>query len=144
MATTNRTTELSPPDELGPLLEYLKDERAFDFTGYKRPTLNRRIRKRMHSLGIETVASYHRYLEAHPEAFYPLFNAVLINVTAFFRDPETWEFLSTQVLPELLGRKGPGDPVRVWSAGCASGEEAYSIAMALTELIGAEDFVNRV
>jgi two-component system CheB/CheR fusion protein len=73
-----------------------------------------------------------------------LFNTILINVTAFFRDPESWEHLRTEVLERLVAGKAPGTPIRVWSAGCASGEEAYTLAMLLCEILGVEAFRDRV
>jgi two-component system CheB/CheR fusion protein len=126
------------------LLELLRDQRGFDFTGYKRPSLMRRVTRRMQTLGIETFESYHDHLELHPDEFAQLFNSILINVTSFFRDPPAWEFLRTGVLARLLGAKGASDPVRIWSAGCASGEEAYTLAMAFAEAIGADAFRERV
>ena len=125
------------------LLEYLQQVRGFDFTGYKRSTLKRRVQKRMHSCGIENFGDYLDYLEVHPEEFAPLFNTILINVTAFFRDPDAWQQLQTQILPNLLKEK-KGEPIRVWSTGCASGEEAYTAAMILAEALGIEQFRERV
>ena len=126
------------------LLEYLQQVRGFDFTGYKRSTLKRRVQKRMHSCGIENFGDYLDYLEVHPEEFAPLFNTILINVTAFFRDPDAWQQLQTQILPNLLKEKNKGEPIRVWSTGCASGEEAYTAAMILAEALGIEQFRERV
>jgi two-component system CheB/CheR fusion protein len=125
------------------LLEYLKAARGFDFTGYKRASLARRIDKRMKDIGVEGHAAYVDYLEVHPEEFAELFNTILINVTSFFRDEPTWEVLTTRILPELIEKKGDA-PIRVWSAGCATGQEAYSLAMAFAELLGAEAFRERV
>ena len=82
-----------PDPHLEALLVYLREQRGFDFTGYKRPSLVRRIRRRMADVGIASVAEYQDYLEVHPEEFTPLFNTVLINVTSFFRDREAWDFL---------------------------------------------------
>src|SRR5574341_946200 len=110
--------------ELEALLEYLKNSRGFDFTGYKRSSLQRRIGKRMQSLRLERYSDYLDYLEVHPEEFAQLFNTILINVTAFFRDSPAWEYLAAEVVPVIVGQKRPQDPIRVWSAGCASGEEA--------------------
>src|SRR5262249_35804578 len=73
-----------------------------------------------------------------------LFNHILINVTAFFRDEQIWQFVADGVLPELIGAKGPDQPIRAWDAGCASGEEAYTIAILLAEALGWEDFQRRV
>ena len=126
------------------LLRHLRDTRGFDFTGYKRSSLSRRVRRRMEQVGITDHAEYLDHLELHGDEFTALFNTILINVTGFFRDPEAWEQLRGEVLPELLAAKGPADPIRVWSAGCASGEEAYTLAMVLAELLGDEAFRARV
>jgi two-component system CheB/CheR fusion protein len=137
----DRPTE-SP--ELEHLLEYLKQTRGFEFTAYKRATLARRIAKRMGSVGAGTYDDYVDYLEVHPDEFAQLFNAVLINVTAFFRDTQTFEYLRTDVLPEVMKARAPDDQIRVWSAGCASGEECYSIAVLLAEAIGPDQYRDRV
>ncbi|MBH8574035.1 PAS domain S-box protein [Nostocaceae cyanobacterium CENA369] len=126
------------------LLIYLRQSRGFDFTGYKRSTLMRRVRKRMQSLNLENFGNYLDYLEVYPEEFYFLFNTILINVTAFLRDAFAWEYLAEQVLPNIIRRKNSSDQIRIWSAGCASGEEAYTLAMLMTELLGAEEFRQRV
>src|SRR4051794_9640370 len=126
------------------LLEFLKRSRGFDFTGYKRTSLERRLRRRMDSVGCQTFGDYLDYLEVHPDEYGQLFDTLLINVTEFFRDPPAWEHLREEVLPGLLAGKPPEEPVRVWSAGCASGQEAYSAAMVLVELLGLESFLERV
>ena len=131
-------------EHLEQLLEFLKRNRGFDFTGYKRPSLARRLAKRTQALGLDGHASYLDYLEVHPEEFARLFDTVLINVTAFFRDPASWEYLSAEIVPRILASKAPGDPIRIWSAGTASGEEAYSLAMVLAEALGLEQFRLRV
>jgi two-component system, chemotaxis family, CheB/CheR fusion protein len=125
------------------LLEFLKGSRGFDFTGYKRSTLLRRVSKRMQGVGIEGYDAYRAYLEAHPAEFDALFNTILINVTAFFRDADAWKALRDEVIPALLERKGAEEPVRVWSAGCASGEETYTLVMLLAEALGMEGFRDR-
>jgi two-component system CheB/CheR fusion protein len=125
------------------LLDYLKRQRGFDFTGYKRSTLVRRVSKRMHVVGIDDYVAYQDYLEVHPDEFELLFNTILINVTAFFRDGAAWDHLAERILPVILDAKRPGDPVRVWSAGCASGEEAYTLAMLLAEAMGETAFRRR-
>jgi two-component system, chemotaxis family, CheB/CheR fusion protein len=137
-----RVDEPNPSFET--LLEHLRDTRGFDFTGYKRSSLSRRAERRMAQVGVSDYAEYLDYLELHGEEFTALFNTILINVTGFFRDPEAWEFLRGHVLPELLAGKGPNEPIRVWSAGCASGQEAYTLAMLLAELMGLDEFRNRV
>jgi two-component system CheB/CheR fusion protein len=130
--------------DLEGLLDYLKRNRGFDFTGYKRATLQRRIEKRMRDVGVESFAEYRDRLEAEPDEFTHLFDTILINVTHFFRDPEAWEHLRTDALPRILARKGPLDPIRVWSAGCATGQEAYTLAIVLAEALGVERFRERV
>src|SRR4051812_41203279 len=121
---------------LDALLEFIRASRGFDFSGYKPAGLERRINKRMHEMGVSGPADYIDYLQVHPEEFGLLFNAILINVTSFFRDPAAWEYLRKDTIPELLRSVDPGAPLRVWSAGCASGEEAYSIAMVLADALG--------
>jgi two-component system CheB/CheR fusion protein len=124
------------------LLIFLRERRGFDFTGYKRPSLMRRVGRRMAELGIESTADYQDFLEVHPEEFTPLFNTVLINVTSFFRDRPAWEFLRDRLLPQVLESAGP--TIRVWSAGCATGQEAYSLAIMLSEALGGDQFRQRV
>jgi len=126
------------------LLEYLKGSRGFDFTGYKRPSLIRRVSIRMKAVGVETFRDYLDFLQVDPGEFTALFDTLLINVTAFMRDPATWEFLSSDVLPGLVAARGPTDPIRVWSAGCASGEEAYTLAIVLAEILGIDEMRRRV
>src|ERR1051325_667279 len=126
------------------LLEFLQQQRGFDFTGYKRPSLSRRVARRMLDVGIDDFERYVEYLEVHPEEFGQLFNAILINVTSFFRDEPAWQFLRTEVVPQLLGTRGAHEQVRIWSAGCASGQEAYSLAMVFAEALGTDAFRERV
>jgi two-component system CheB/CheR fusion protein len=126
------------------LLEFLKRTRGVDFTGYKRTSLERRFRRRMETVGCDSYGDYLDYLEVTPEEYEQLFEMLLINVTEFFRDPPAWEHLRTGVLPELLAAKDDTDPVRVWSAGCASGQEAYTVAIVLAELLGVDAYRERV
>lgn len=131
---TSESADVDPAFER--LLSFLKESRAFDFTGYKRPSLMRRVRYRMRELGIDSYEEYQDRLQLQPVEFTSLFNTILINVTSFFRDAESWSYLEQEVLPDLLEARGEGAPIRVWSAGCASGEEAYSMAMLLHDAIG--------
>jgi two-component system CheB/CheR fusion protein len=130
--------------EFDELLLMLKEIRGFDFTGYKRSTLMRRIRRRMDARALTSLSEYRDYLELEPEEFTRLFDSLLINVTGFFRDPLAWQSLREEVLPELLSAKSARRPLRVWSAGCATGEEAYTLAVVLVETMGLEDFISRV
>src|SRR5829696_5670368 len=126
------------------LLDFVKRTRGFDFTGYKRSTIERRVAKRMGELGIASYDDYVDHLELHPEEFEALFNTILINVTAFFRDAPTWDHLADEVVPQLLASRPPDAAIRVWSAGCASGEEAYTVAMVFAKALGESAFLNRV
>jgi two-component system, chemotaxis family, CheB/CheR fusion protein len=138
----------APPEEadstLEDLLIFIRDARGFDFTGYKRSSLARRIRKRMHEAGSSDYVEYRDQLESNAEEFGHLFNTILINVTGFFRDSETWTFLQREVMPELLADIDPDREIRVWSAGCSSGEEAYSLAIAFSEALGIEESAKQV
>src|SRR3989475_136112 len=131
--------------EAGPefekLIEHLRDTRGFDFTGYKRASLLRRVSLRCSELGIDSFRAYLDYLQVHTEEFGALFNKILINVTEFFRDKETWDYLAEKVIPRIAAKTGE---IRVWSTGTSSGEEAYSAAMLLCEALGEESFVDRV
>ncbi len=126
------------------LLVYLRDSRGFDFTGYKRTSLMRRVRHRMAQIGCETFENYLDVLQAQPAEFAALFNTILINVTTFFRDIEAWDVIRDDVIPRILADRAPGESIRIWSAGCASGREAYTLAMLLAEALGQDDFRQRV
>jgi two-component system CheB/CheR fusion protein len=134
----------APDPSFEALLSYLKEERAFDFTGYKRSSLMRRVDRRMAQVGSDDYLDYLDYLQVHPDEFAALFNTILINVTGFFRDPDAWEYLRTECLPALLAARRPEVPLRIWSAGCASGEEAYTLAIVLAEILGPHQFDERV
>jgi len=134
----------APSRDLEALLEYLRVHRGLDFSGYKRSTLSRRIQKSMDVARAASIGEYIDHLEVHPDEFSQLFNNVLINVTSFFRDTAAWDRLSRDVVPAILASKGADDPIRVWSAGCASGEEAYTLAMVWAEALGPDQFRQRV
>jgi two-component system, chemotaxis family, CheB/CheR fusion protein len=126
------------------LLDFLYQTHGFDFTGYKRSTLTRRVRKRLDDLHVESFAAYLDFLQVHPEEFGVLFDTILINVTAFFRDAAAWDFLRETVIPRIVANNQDGDLIRVWCAGCASGEEAYTLAMVFAEAIGVDAFRRQV
>ncbi len=126
------TAEMS----LKELLEELAEKRGFDFRGYKRSSLERRFRRRMFQLSVSSYGSYGEYIRQHPDEINRLLTTILINVTEFFRDPPAWEILRHEILPKLLKGLKPGNAFRAWSAGCASGEEAYSIAILLADYFG--------
>ena len=126
------------------ILRYLEQTRGFDFTAYKRSTLMRRVVKRMQMINISAFDEYLDYLQVHQEEFAALFNTILINVTSFFRDAEVWDTIRDEIIPVLLDAHKDNGPVRVWSAGCASGQEPYSLAMLFAEAVGTASLRDRV
>jgi two-component system CheB/CheR fusion protein len=98
----------------------------------------------MQTVKLDKVSDYLDFLQVDGNEYQPLFNTILINVTEFFRDPEVWEFMREEMVPKILQACAGNAPIRVWSAGCASGEEAYSLAILLTEQMGAAEFKKRV
>jgi len=116
------------------LFTMLTDAFGVDFARYKPPTVERRLRRRMALHGFTRLDGYVAHVEAHPEELKALYGDLLIGVTAFFRDRQPFERLASDVLPKLLAQKPDGAALRVWVAGCATGEEAYSVAMVLSEL----------
>jgi two-component system, chemotaxis family, CheB/CheR fusion protein len=115
------------------ILALLRKGSGADFGAYRKTTLRRRVARRMLVNGIETLDAYARHLEGDPSEIQALYQDCLITVTSFFRDPEVFEALSEQVFPLLLKDRPSGAPLRVWVPGCATGEEAYSIAVCLVE-----------
>jgi two-component system CheB/CheR fusion protein len=138
------TPEVEGDNEFERLLGHLCRTRGVDFTAYKRPSLLRRLRRRMTVVSIPDVGRYIEYLETNPDEFHHLFNTILINVTAFFRDGAPWDVLRATLIPKLLEARGQDGPVRIWSAGCASGEETYTVAMLFAEALGPDAFGRRV
>jgi chemotaxis methyl-accepting protein methylase len=117
------------PEGLAALLAQVEREHGFRALSYKQRCLRRRVAVRMRATGSHTYAQYARALSADPREYERLLDALTINVTRFFRDPEAWAALDAHVVTRLVARSGA--PVRAWSAGCASGEEPYSIAALL-------------
>jgi two-component system CheB/CheR fusion protein len=117
------------------ILMLLRSGTGHDFSQYKKGTIVRRIERRMSQHDIEDTEVYARYLKEHPDEVRALFKELLISVTSFFRDPDAFATLQHEVLPQLFAGKPEGYAFRVWVAGCASGEEAYSIAMLLREFM---------
>lgn len=115
------------------ILEHLSEITGHDFSLYKTGTLYRRIERRLSIRGIGGIVDYADYLEQDRSEAKALFKDLFIGVTSFFRDPAAFEALRNDVLPELLKGRGPDDTVRMWVAGCSTGEEAYSLMMALQE-----------
>jgi len=143
-AQRDRNVEPETNPNFEKLLEFIKEARGFDFTGYKRTSLARRVHKRMNEVGVKDYLDYRDLLETNTDEFTSLFNTILINVTSFFRDIESWRYLEREVVPELLADLEPTDEIRVWSAGCSSGEEAYSLTIMFAEALGIDECLNRV
>ncbi len=133
-----RETSSAAEDILTTIFTLLDRHRGVDFSGYKPATLKRRILRRMALHGLQRWDDYSRYLHTHPSEIIALERDLLINVTSFFRDPVTFDTLKTTILP-LLARKSPGVAVRIWVAGCSTGEEAYSIGICLLEYLAERD-----
>jgi two-component system, chemotaxis family, CheB/CheR fusion protein len=131
-------------NDLEELLQFLRDSRGFDFTGYKRSSLARRIQKRMKDVSVSGYLDYRDLLETSADEFGHLFNTILINVTSFFRDTDAWSYLNSEVIPRFLAGVGPDEEIRVWSAGCSTGEEAYSLAISFAEVLGVDEATKRV
>ena len=129
--------EEEPAAHSGDLLQkiflLLRTQTRHDFSGYKPNTLRRRIERRMAIHRIETLADYVRYLQQTPPEVQILFRELLIGVTRFFRDPEAFEALAREVIPPLFESRQSGEAVRVWVPGCSTGEEAYTLAMLMSE-----------
>lgn len=121
------------PDFLQKIFIILRSQSGHDFSLYKNNTINRRIERRMVVHQIDKISDYVLYLQQNSHEVKMLFKELLIGVTSFFRDPQPFKFLETEVLTHLLENRPPDRPVRIWVPGCSTGEEAYSIAMTLRE-----------
>jgi two-component system CheB/CheR fusion protein len=138
--------ETAPPErpasasesDFDAVLSLLAIHHGFDARDYKKGTLRRRARRRLEALGYTNWGDYHHHVDQHPDELAALYNDVLIGVTQFFRDPEQWEYLEREILPRFIEvHREPQDAIRVWSAGCATGEEAYSLAIVCLEQLEA-------
>ena len=136
------TSNFNP--EFEALLDYIKQNCGCDLTGNKRSSLMRRFQRRMQQLKIENYVHYLQYLQKHPQECNSLIDTVLINYSGFFRDRDCWDYLANQIIPQIITRKQPHEKIRVWSAGCASGQEPYTLAMLLAEALGIEQYLQRV
>ena len=127
---------LSSQDRLSHIFLMLRNQCHVDFTYYKANTVKRRIERRMVLNKMQDLKAYAQFLSHHPEEVNALYADILIHVTGFFRDPESFEALKAEVFPKLMENRTPGNPIRVWVPGCSTGEEAYSIAISLLEFLG--------
>ena len=129
---------VAAPEDVGAILQSVRRATGREFRDYKPGSIQRRLRHRMTAIGVETLPLYLERLEAEPGEAEALIKTLQIGVTRFFREPRAWASLRT-ALRRALARRGPGAPIRIWSCGCATGEEAYSIALLLASLGVAED-----
>jgi two-component system CheB/CheR fusion protein len=125
-------------DELPSFLDRIREQTGLDFSAYKQATIVRRLQRRMAAVGVQTLPDYRRYVDRHRDEAGQLAASLLIKVTEFFRDPDLFEMLRDQVLPQLIADARERGDLRIWSAGCATGEEAYSLAMLVADLLGDE------
>ncbi len=126
------------------LCALLRHRTGHDFSQYKQPTLLRRTLRRMRTVHAETMPAFLELLRREPQQIDRLLNELLIHVTQFLRDPGTFQVVQEKVLPALLADKGAADAVRIWVPGCATGEEAYSLAILLRELMDRQDTAPKV
>ena len=129
--------EITDNDEdLTSIIHLLKKSIGVDFSHYKMNTIKRRIVRRMLLYKLDTLHNYLQYLKEHTAEVNILYNDLLINVTSFFRDPDSMEFLKKTVLQRIIKNKPQNDPIRIWVPACSTGEEAYSLAMIFVEILG--------
>ncbi|MBW3585466.1 MAG: ATPase, partial [Cyanobacteria bacterium 0813] len=140
LATESTTSEDAidqSKDAIATIYSLLGAATGVDFTHYKQTTLKRRMQRRMLLYNLEAIEDYAEYLQNTPTEVTALYHDVFIHVTSFFRDPESFEALSSKVFPAIVKDKSSKTPIRIWIAGCSTGEEAYSIAICLLEFLAA-------
>ncbi len=138
LASSKAHQELCAEPNLHEIYTALRTAVGVDFSQYKRASFERRLARRMALLRVSSVSEYLRVLRDDPLELSHLHDDALLHQTSFFRDPEVFERLKARVIPELLAGKPSGEPIRVWVAGCSTGEELYSIAITLLEVLGEE------
>ena len=134
-ADSRKAPDRSAEAELTRMLRLVRTTTGVDFAYYKHNTLLRRIKRRMALRGFEKLEDYRRDLEQNRDEVKILCESFFVTVTAFFREPAVFEELKKRVFPELVANREPGDPIRIWVAGCSTGEEAYSVAICLAEFL---------
>jgi two-component system CheB/CheR fusion protein len=126
-----QTTESS----LKSIFTLLRAKTEVDFSQYRKTTVRRRMQRRLVVHRLDNLDDYLTFLKRNPDEIDALYKEMLIHVTGFFREPETFDVLQTIVLPKLLEERAPNDPIRIWLPGCSTGEEAYSLAIIVTEFV---------
>jgi two-component system, chemotaxis family, CheB/CheR fusion protein len=142
IAKKQRTAEAGEIDQelLGRIFAHVTLRTGHDFSKYRRSTVLRRIARRMQVTRSDDLRAYYEFLRANVDEAQALLNDMLISVTTFFRDAEVFELLKTTIVPQLFVGKGLNDPIRIWVPGCATGEEAYTIAILLLEESSQREF----
>jgi two-component system CheB/CheR fusion protein len=135
LVKTNAQIEKKTLSGLDKVLMLLRAHTRQDFSLYKKSTIYRRIERRMGIHQIETIAGYVGFLQENPHETELLFKELLIGVTSFFRDPDSWEALKTEAIPSIMNQRQSGETLRAWVAGCSTGEEAYSLAIVFKEAV---------
>ncbi len=125
-----------PGSGLGGIFQLLRKITGVDFTHYRQSTILRRIQRRMVVNRIDNLRDYVKFAQKSPAETNALYQDLLINVTSFFRNPRIFDTLKAEIFPALLRNRGPESPIRIWTPACASGEETYSVAIALLEFLG--------
>jgi two-component system CheB/CheR fusion protein len=136
IAEVKELTETEELEEFRNILQLLRRSTGVDFNSYKPNTIGRRVRRRMLLYKLESLKEYTQYIKQHTNEINLLFNDLLINVTSFFRDMEAMECLKNNLLPNIIKNKKANEPIRIWVPACSSGEEVYSIAILLMEVLG--------
>ncbi|MHB8206383.1 CheR family methyltransferase [Mucilaginibacter sp.] len=131
---TDQPSEQISEEQLGQILTLIKGNLPLDFTDYKRPTIIRRIKRRMVSHNLNKVDKYYQFLKGNAAEIALLSNDFMISVTSFFRDPEAFKIIAETVVPDIIKRNNT-EVLKIWVAGCATGEEAYSIAILIKEYL---------
>src|SRR5690349_3865926 len=138
LAGVSVPTQPDQKQQLQSFLGEIRDRFGLDFNSYKMPTILRRLRRRIVATDSDDLTGYIDYLRTHPDEYRQLVNTFLIKVTEFFRDPDLFTYLRETVVPDLvLQSRKRGNELRIWSAGCATGEEPYSLAIVISEVLGA-------
>jgi len=135
-ATNANETEVNDKQELQEIFQQLKVATQVDFNHYKLASISRRVRRRMLLFNIGTVKEYSKYIEDHKGELQLLYGDILINVTKFFRDADTYKYLRSKLITQIYKNKHPDEPIRIWVPACSTGQEAYSIAIIICEVIG--------
>jgi two-component system CheB/CheR fusion protein len=134
-ARTKEEALFQSKQHLEKIFGILRKATSIDFSLYKQTTIKRRLMRRLLVRKTESLVEYAQYLEKNPGEITALIQDLLINVTQFFRDPEMFEYLKVNIFPRIIENRGRDEPIRIWAAGCSTGEEAYSLAIALWEFL---------